>query len=88
MEKIKVSKYALEKLDSLTNILIEKGYFEIEENAIMYVRKIFSFIYAISDKPKLNCKNPIFGKFYRKLKMNRKTTYYITFDQEDENYLI
>lgn len=87
MEKIKVNRYVIAKLDKLIIILIKKEYFAFEENAIKYVRSIFSFIYQIPSKSKYQCKKDKYGKYYSKLKMNHHTSYYITFDCENENYL-
>jgi hypothetical protein len=88
MEKIKVSKHVISKLDALTIILIEKDYFSIEDNAIEYVKKIFSFIYSIPKITSFRCKKNTFGDFHAKLKMNRHTTYYNTYDHDGDLYLI
>ena len=77
-----------EKLYNLVNILFENEYFGFLENAIKYKDKIVNFINTIPNLKKKKTKNTMYGYWYCSYKPNRNTTYFITFDYEDDIYLI
>jgi hypothetical protein len=86
--KIILKNTILIKLNSLIKSLHHEKYFGTKVQAIQYVNKIYNFIENISTHKKYNCINVKHGCLYCKLKMNRHTTYYITFDQDGDLYLI
>ena len=58
------------------------------DSAKEYVRIIFDFIYTIPDQHRKRTKNSKLGFWYCKYKHNHNTTWYITFDLEDDIFLI
>ena len=88
MEEIIIVKYLDAKLKRLVKLLHNKKYFAIKENAKKYVAKIYTFIYTIPSLPMRYCTNNNYGKYYAICKMNANTTYYITYDFENEFYLV
>lgn len=88
MEKIVVSTLVKEKLNELIKILYEEEYFGFKQSAEDYVHKIIEFIYAVPTLPRKKAKNNIYGNFYCTYKHSYNTSWYITFDVEDETYLI
>ncbi|MFM2392766.1 MAG: hypothetical protein RLZZ546_748 [Bacteroidota bacterium] len=86
--KIILTPELIKKLSLLINNLHNEKYFGTKKLSQNYVNKIFNFIEKIGNQKKYLCINSKHGSFYCKLVMNRKTTYYITFDQEDDNFLI
>lgn len=77
-----------DKLAALVGILSEKGYFFTEENAITYVDAIIDFIHTIPNQQHYQTQNKKYGRYYCKYKANKKTTWYITFDNEGTTYVI
>ncbi|MEO7312661.1 MAG: hypothetical protein ABIX01_19905 [Chitinophagaceae bacterium] len=88
MEKIIYTPRAKKKIEQLFTALLKKGYFFEVENALDYIANIDKAISNISDATHHKTKNPYFGKWYIKYKANRKTTWYIFFDKDNEGYLI
>ncbi|MBY0424614.1 MAG: hypothetical protein K2Q22_03170 [Cytophagales bacterium] len=86
--QVLVSKTVLDKLDHLETILYEEGYFGFEESSIKYVRKIRDTFQNIPFIKAAKTKNPIVGTSYVRHKVNRNTTYYITFDAFENRFLI
>ncbi len=88
MGKIIISPIVEKKLYKLVDALFENEYFGFLENAITYKDKIVYFINSIPSLKKKKTKNTKYGKWYCSYKPNRNTTYFITFDYEDNIYLI
>ncbi len=78
-------------LNDLTFTLFKKDYFSYFENSVIYKDKIIEFIeqdiqnFPAKKTPK-ELKN--FGSNYIFYKSNQRTTWYIFFEQFDNNYLI
>lgn len=88
MEKIIVSNLVKEKLDELIKILYKEEYFGFKQSAEDYVHNIIEFIYAVPTLRRKNTKDINYGTFYCTYKHSYNTSWYITFDVEDETYLI
>jgi len=68
--------------------LYKAEYFGFRESAIDYSNKILDFIYTIPTLKKKPTKRNKYGNWYCAYKYNSKTTWYITFDVEDNIYLV
>lgn len=88
MEKIKISHDLRKKLDGLVSILYEKNYFSFKEQAKKYVAEIYDFIVTIPTRKHRICKDPIYGRYHCSFKPNKRTSWYVTFDIENEVYLV
>jgi hypothetical protein len=88
MEKINVTPLVLDKLKELSKQLYEKEYFGFIEDAENYVQNLRVFIFSIPNLQRKSTTNNKYGSYYCKYKHNHKTTWYITFDIEDDCYLI
>jgi hypothetical protein len=88
MEKIIISNHVDNILLELVDILYEDEYFGFKVDAKAYVDKIYEFIYDIPNLPFKKTKENRFGGFYSSYKHCRNTTWYATFDYENETYLI
>lgn len=88
MEKIIIYPVVKEKLFHLVDVLFENEYFGFVESAIEYKDRIVHFISTIPSLKKKQTKNNKYGAWYCSYKPNRNTTYFITFDYEDDIYLI
>lgn len=91
MEKIIYDQDVLEYFDSLVYILFKNDYFSYYENAENYLAKVISFVKLnIRTFPHKNTpKNLLdFGPYYIFYKANARTTWYIFFEKNDENFLI
>ncbi len=88
MEKIVLLPEVINRLNELINILYTKEYFGFIESSFSYVDNIYDFIYTVPTLPCKETSNQKFGKFYCSYKVNRNTTWYITFDKEDERYIV
>lgn len=93
MEKITVliSDDAALYLDDLVEILYHNNYFGFIEGAEAYMSRIYDFIHQnIETFP--NRKTPAelksFGDFYFFYKINPRTTWYIFFQKEENDFLI
>jgi hypothetical protein len=86
--KVSVSKKVNDTLENLVDILFDEDYFNYLEDAVNYVNNISDFIYNIPNKPYRVAPNDINGKFYITYKPNKHTTWYISFDVEDDLYFI
>ena len=75
-------------LDELVDILYENDYFSFEENAILYLNSIYDFIYTIPTQRKKPTLKNRFGNWYCAFKINSNTTWYISFNVEDDEYNI
>jgi hypothetical protein len=88
MEKIIYSSLFISIVQELSTKLFENEYFGFIGDAEDYVKKILDFtdtIPLLKHKRTLNTK---YGIYYCKYKQNHKTTWYITFDVEENTYLI
>lgn len=88
MEKIKIDSHVKYRLVDLIDILYYKEYFGFKEDAVKYVKDIYTFIYSIPKQRRNKKKNAKLGTYYCRYKYNRQTTYYISFDVENELYFI
>jgi hypothetical protein len=68
--------------------LQNEKYFGTKEQGKRYDDKIYKFVENINSQKRYNCINIKFGAPYCKLKMNKRTTYYTTFDQEKNLFLV
>lgn len=91
MEKVIFKNAVLEYFDNLVYVLFKEEYFGFTESAQNYTDKIVDFIISSISKfphrktPKsLQC----LGSNYIFYKLNTRTTWYIFFEERDENYLI
>ena len=78
-------------LNELNFILFENNYFNYLNNSILYKNKIVDFVNQnISDFPAINAPSELkkFGSKYIFYKLNRLTTWYIFFENKNNNYLI
>ncbi len=88
MEKIILLPEVTDKLNRLIEILYEESYFGFIESALEYSDNIYDFIHSI---PAQRCKltsDKKYGTYYCTFKANRKTTWYISFDKQDEQYIV
>jgi hypothetical protein len=77
-----------QQLIRLYDLLYRQGYFSYKENALNYVNGIREFIKQIPNLPKRPLKDKKFGQYFRKYVPNRKTTWFISFEEENGKYLI
>ncbi len=78
-------------LNDLTLILFHKDYFSYFENTVIYKDKIIEFIEQdIQNFPARKTPDKLknFGSNYTFYKSNQRTTWYIFFEQMNNNYLI
>ncbi len=91
MKKITVSSQALLFLDELVTTLVQNEYFGFLDTSLEYVNQIYDFIendltnVIHYPTPKELLK---YGKYYAKLKVNNRTTWYVFFDKMDNRYFI
>jgi hypothetical protein len=88
MEQVIIFTYVEETLLLLIEKLYKDEYFGFKESAKDYVDTIVAFMFTI---PTLKCKrtfNPKYGTYYCTYKHNSKTSWYISFDIEDNLYNI
>ena len=88
MAQVKTDDSVVLKLVELVFVLVDKGYFTYFENAIPYVQGIRNFINELPSHRKRTTKNNRYGQYYCTYKPNKRTLYYITFDIEDDFYLV
>jgi hypothetical protein len=87
-EKVVIEQKVIDKLNALVEILFEQDYFYIKKNAKDYVKSVYLFMYEIPKRPHRVSRNKKYGKYFCTYKPNRNTTWYITFDLEDDVYLV
>ncbi len=88
MEQIILTPFADGKLLDLIDTLYEYEYFGFKADAKTYVDKIYEFIYSIPSQKRMKTKNSKYGVYYCQYKHNWKTTYYVSFDVENDYYLV
>lgn len=88
MERVIVTDTVAQKVEALVDVLFDKGYFAIKENAVKYVTLLKDFINTIPAQLRYPTKNHRYGKWYCRYSPNRNTTWYITFDTNEQTWLI
>lgn len=91
MRKIVVNNNALLFLDELVTLLIENGYFGFLESSLDYVNGIYDFIlHDLASAVHYNTPKELkqYGRFYSKVKISKRTTWYVFFDKIDNRYLV
>ena len=81
----------LDYLDGLLYKLNKQKYFSYEENVEAYVLKLLNFIYeSIKTFPAKNTPNKLilYGSKYIFYKANARTTWYIFFESQNDDFLI
>jgi hypothetical protein len=86
--KVSISKEVNDTLEKLVDILFDKDYFNDIEDAIIYVNKISDFICTIPSKAFRVAPKNTNGNFYITYKPNKHTTWYITFNVENDFFFI
>lgn len=91
MEKVIFKQGVLNYFDDLVYVLFAKDYFSYPENALNYVDKIVEFtMHEIASFPHkttpIKLKN--LGSNYIFYNANSRTTWFIFFERENNNYLI
>jgi hypothetical protein len=76
------------RLSRLVSILVQNGYFVYWENAEKYVDALEQFTLSIPAQTRRLCKNNSYGKWYCTYKVNRHTTWYFTFDTNEEYFVV
>ncbi len=88
MEEVIVLPELEDKIFNLVFTLYHEEYFGFMESAYDYVDKIVDFIYTIPKQQYKFTSNKKLGAYYCSFKANRNTTWYITFDKEEERYIV
>lgn len=91
MKEIAFKNEVLLFLDELIISLVEKEYFGFIESAEAYVNHLYDAILKNLPKPNPH-KTPEqlihYGKYYIKIKANRRTTWYVFFEHSQNRYLV
>jgi hypothetical protein len=77
-----------EKLNALVRTLLQEGYYATEAAAYAYAQAIIDFIFTLPRRTARKTKDKRHGEFYATYKANRHTTWYVTFDVQDDIYLV
>lgn len=94
MEKtiIVLAPHADDYLTELVTTLYREEYFGFEEDAHEYAEKIRSSIYADIPSIITHHKTPEglkkYGTYYIKIKVNRRTTWYVFFEKNNNRYFV
>ena len=88
MEKVIVLPDVEDMLLELVNILFREEYFSFRQSAKDYVNEIIDFIYTIPTQRKKATHRNRYGNWYCAFKINKHTTWYISFNVEGEEYNI
>lgn len=91
MKKVVVKPAALEFLNELIEVLVKKEYFGFLDSAEEYVNWLYDFILhdLPEQKPRKTPKGlKRYGRYYTKLKSNKRTTWYIFFDELNKHYIV
>jgi hypothetical protein len=91
LEKVIFKNKVLDYLDELVYTLFKKEYFSYSENAQLYVDKIVDFVVlGINNFPhKITPQKLCYlGSNYIFYKSNNRTTWYVFFEKNNQNYLI
>lgn len=91
LEKIIFSDFINHQLEQLVVVLHKQDYFGYIENAMEYVDKIYDFVYndiQFFPHKKTPTQLKHFGSNYIFYKSNPRTTWYIFFEKDKDNFLI
>ena len=77
-----------QKLDQLFDVLLEEDYFSERSNALQYCNNIRAFIKSLPDQKHYLTSNNQWGTYYALYKANRRTTWFIIFDNIDDELLL
>lgn len=88
MGQVTVTAFVAEQTQKLATKLYLKNYFSYKEDAEAYVKRLKLFMESIPTQRHYPTKLPKYGKFYARYKPNKHTTYYITFDKQNDQFLI
>jgi hypothetical protein len=88
MEEVIVLPELEDKIFKLVFTLYHEEYFGFLETTYEYIDKIVDFIYTIPKQQYKTTYNKKLGTYYCSFKANRNTTWYITFDKEEEKYIV
>jgi hypothetical protein len=88
MEQIIIFEKVRTQLKNINKKLHSKKYFGSKELATAYVVDIIEFINSIPTATRKHAKNPKHGTYYCTYKHNSKTSWYISFDIEGDQYNI
>ena len=81
----------IEELDELAMVLYQKKYFSFVEDVDVYIDKIYDFVDCTIEYPIIKNSPKKFqkhGKKYLKYAANKRTTWYIFFDQKGNQFLV
>jgi hypothetical protein len=88
MGQVKITPLVENRLRELEEILYEQNYFSFRETAKDYVNSIYDFISTIPEQRRHSTKSNKYGAFYCQYKLNKNTSYFLTFDMENDTYLV
>ena len=88
MEKVILLAEAEEMLQDLIFILFKEKYFSFLQNSLEYVDLIYDFIYTVPTQRKKATHRNRYGNWYCAFKINKHTTWYISFNVEGDEYNI
>jgi hypothetical protein len=88
MESVVLQTKVRDKIEQLTALLFEKGYFALEKNALAYTDAIYNFIYTIPQRQRSATNYKQYGEWFCRYKPNKHTTWYITFDTDEKTWLV
>lgn len=88
MEQVKISKKVNVLLQKINQKLHNKKYFGSKELATEYVLNLIDFIYTIPNISHRITKNAMHGKYYSTYKYSFNTTWYVSFDIENDKYIV
>jgi len=91
LEKVIFKQDILNYFDELVYVLFEKDYFSYPENALDYVEKIVEFtIREIANFPHKTTPQNLkhLGSNYIFYNSNQRTTWFVFFEKQNNNYLI
>lgn len=89
-QRIIVTDEVVAYLDDLVKVLYDKEYFGFIDSAINYVVDLYGFIETIPRE--IHKKTPVvlakYGSFYSFFNTGSRTTWYLFFEKQDNNYII
>jgi hypothetical protein len=88
VEEIIIAPLVYSKLTHLVDSLFNTKYFAMKDNAHQYANDIFDFIQTIPNQRHRPTKNTKYGAWNCEYKPNRRTSWFITFDKNEEVYLV
>lgn len=88
MEEVIILPELEDKLFDMVSIFYEEEYFGFLDSDLVYIDNIVNFIYKIPTLRYKETANKTFGEYYCSYKANRNTTWYITFDKQDDRFIV